>query len=254
MARRRTFALGLAAIAAYACGVWIASANGTGQRLPLLDGLTRPQFYYYVCPPPGATSTKKPGSASGDLPLNANGSGGSYIAPQPDGQLQLILSTGAFAPHAPDTSVHISLTPECPTGAPAPPSGLQVTGNVYDITAKYLPSGDPATLQKPAGMIIIYPGQATSALVAPPTHVLYEDTNGTWTRLGGSDSPGSLQVGDNKITSLGRFAVMVASKGGRSLLPAILGVVAAGIALALVIAFASGAIGPLRKREPKDEP
>jgi len=253
MKRTRAIAIATLAVSAYTSGVVLSLHLEPLVRLPLLDGSSQAP-YRYVCPPQGATATPPPNSAAGTFHVSSTGSGVIPILSTTDGQIQLVVQKAAFPSHGSDTSVRIAMTPECADKVNPPPSGYQIAGNAYVISATYQPSGAAATLQKPAGMLIRYAGQATSALVAPPTHVLFVESGSGWTRLGGQDNPSGLQVSESSLGTLGVFAVMAPTTKGKSLVPAILGVLAAAVALALVIAFASGTIGPLRKPPSENEP
>jgi hypothetical protein len=205
----------------------------------LLDGLAPPPPYRWVAPPSNlAASNEKPFSAK----FTINKQGASYRAgvfSTRDGQVQLVLPTGALPVEAGQKSVLLTITPLAPSAVGAPPKGQEFAGNVYRIDGVYQPSGQEvgALSGSQSRLLLVYP---ESAGLVSPTHTIYASPDGkSWTKLTTGDSAAQQQAAVT-ISSLGYFAVTqsqnqsaLSSLSGR--LVAILIYVIAGLAIVSLI-------------------
>jgi hypothetical protein len=122
-----------------------------------------------------------------------------------DSQASLALGEGAIPPSPGDRSILLEIAPLAPARGVRVPPGMQLTGNVYRLTAKYRPGGSPVrALKAPGQLVLAYPGAADALL---RRHTLLRATDGrSWTAVEGIDSVGQhLIQGD--VGELGYFAV-----------------------------------------------
>jgi hypothetical protein len=242
MTKRRTAAVGVAAVMAYVAAAAISGRLGILARRPLLDGFAPPPPYRWVSPPPSlAGSNQTPLSGKATIPFQ-NGKSQAGVFRTNDSQLVLVLLGGAVPPKAGQTSVHLTITPLAPkAAAPAPPHE-QITGNVYRVSATYESGG--ATVRKLAGagaeLVMVYPAPPHSGI----RHLILVSVNGkTWSALKTSDSPIQHQVSTEQVRSLGSFAIATPSGaaatgqagGGGS--PVVIVVVIVAIVVLLLVAF-----------------
>lgn len=180
-----------------AAGVYLAvAALSFSSRLlparPLYDGLAPPPPYRWVSPPPDVQDNQQPEPGSGTLAMTETGSEGKSIT-TPDGQASVIFPREAVTPVPGATGVEVTITPRA---APAPPSGLSIDGNVYEVSAVLSGPEVPVTLARPATVVLRFPARAT---------VLLRRDGASWMQLETTVSQGSLQVfGDTR--KLGTFA------------------------------------------------
>lgn len=151
---------------------------------PLFDGLAPPAPYRWVKPPSELRDgNQQPLGAKQDLALTRDGNEEASIATL-DSQATLIVPRGAFV-SAKDKSVHVEVTPKDPTPFGKPPSRLSYSGNAYDITATFRPSGTPASPSDTVTILLSYPIHATKIL---------QRTGNAWTALPTTSVPAALQV------------------------------------------------------------
>jgi hypothetical protein len=210
-------ATGLVVAAVYLAVVIWAGRTGPLARRPLLDGFGQaPPPYNWVSPPPAlASQNKKPASGSFDVALNPQTGSEATVLSTDDGQASLALNDGSIPPRQGQGSAKVTITPLASTGVGPPPSGLELTGNVYRVKGTYRPSGDPITqLGKGAQIVLAYPAEAGGTL---RKHELLVSTDGTiWTVVEGIDSHAQLLI-QATVSTLGSFAVgRVAGAAGKT--------------------------------------
>lgn len=143
-------------------------ATGLVAGIPLFDGLAPPAAYRWVDPPPQLKSLNKPPSSlEQSVPLTASGTASTTIETE-DGQVEIALPDGAFAPSAGQTGVSLRIRPLGAGDAPAPPPGELIQGNAYRIDAAYQPSGATATAAQAVEVVLRYPVDATQVLAYGP--------------------------------------------------------------------------------------
>jgi hypothetical protein len=255
--RRATTAaivFGVAVIAIYAAGaVWTGAIDPFARR-PVLDGLSPPPPYRWVSPPPDvADRNQTPGKGSATVTFKTGGQSAGRFISTTDGQVTVIIGSQTFARPSGSaaTGVDVSIDPLAPTSYAEAPSGLAIAGNVYRISGTYVPDGGSAEAAKAYALHMQYPAVATSALAVPPEHtILYSPDGKAWTKLTTTDSPVALQATAPNVTTLGLFAVATPAKPSSGPSPVIIAVVAGlFVTIIVIIAFASGAVGPLRRQE-----
>lgn len=222
-------------------------------RLPLLAGaaavyclaawLSPPGFYDGFCPPvtsynwlvtpPGQHSGGQPGSVS----VTANNSKGPYFASTADSNPQAQLS---WVPQGFDTDANgsVTITVKPTTKCNTPPSGVEFTTNVYEVSAT-------AKLVKQGNLRLVLAPNMPSATV-----VYHAGSDCSWSPITNT-SPGGCGDIQVRVSDLGFYAAGVANLSGasgsrtrggsslQSLLPwivagAIVVVILAGLPLALV--------------------
>jgi hypothetical protein len=200
-------ATGLVVAAIYLAVASWAGRTGPLARRPLLDGFGQaPPPYNWVSPPPAlASQNTKPASGSFDVALNPQTGSEATVLSTDDGQASLALNEGSIPPRQGQDSAKVTIKPLAATGFAAPPSGLELTGNVYRIEGTYRPGGDPiAQLAKGAQIVLAYPAEAGGSL---GKHELLVSTDGRrWTAIEGIDSHAQLLI-QATVSTLGSFAV-----------------------------------------------
>jgi len=216
--RRIAMATGRVGAALYLAGAPWAGRTGPLARRPLMAGFGQaPPRYNWVSPPPAlASQNTKPASGSFDVALNPQTGSEATVLSTDDGQASLALNEGSIPPRQGQDSAKVTITPLAPTGLGPPPSGLELTGNVYRIKGTYRPSGDPITqMGKGAQIVLAYPAEAGGTLRKHELLVLPDGTG--WTAVEGIDSHAQLLI-QATVSTLGSFAVGraagVASKAG----------------------------------------
>lgn len=189
-----------AAVGAVVIGFYVIAVAVTRVPVrPLYDGVA-PQPYQWVSSPPGF-SNKKPKPFAQNVEIGEKGSVGANVQTV-DGQAVLILPEGSFAKHRGDSKIRFRFVPLDPKKVRPPPRNPLPQGNVYTITAAYLPSGGKAEPAQNVTVLLRYPAHATTIL-----HL-----NGSkWTPLKAQNLPGSLQIYAN-TKQLGTFV----AAGGRN--------------------------------------
>jgi hypothetical protein len=190
---RKAALLGLAALV-YALAAWAAAPG-------FFDGITPPEPYRWVSPPPNLRSGNKP-----PLPGHASFKVGSDGVVDPgsaftgDGQASLSFIPGAFSAPADASPVTVDITPV--SSFPAP-NGITFTTNVYLIKAS-------RPLVKEALVTLRYSDQTPA-----PADVYLAQPGGGWKKLGstGSAAPFTIAV---RTGTLGYFAGGYPSNAGQS--------------------------------------
>ncbi|TMK35692.1 MAG: hypothetical protein E6G58_08430 [Actinobacteria bacterium] len=157
--RRRAAAVGAALCLAYLAGALVSGSLGPTWRRPILDGLVPPPMYRWVAPPPALASTNQhPSTGRSTIQLDpAKGSAATVFSTR-DFQASLALGQGAIAPHGQDTKVQLTMTPLAPKADAIVPAGIQIAGNVVEVTATYEPSGASVVDLRTRGELgLVYP-------------------------------------------------------------------------------------------------
>ena len=238
--RARALGAGIALATVYAASALMSGHLSPLARRPLLDGLAPPAAYRWVEPPPElATTNKEPAPLRLQIDLKRSGSA-TAVPTTDDAQVTVILPAGAFADAEGQRSVELTIEPVAPSGVSAPEAPLHVIGNVYQLGARYVPSGKKARLQVLSTVVLVYPLLANDH----GAHTVVWSRDGTaWTPVKTDDLP-SIQQAGGDLTSLGYVAVGArpasptaggSSGGGSSAVT--LAIVAGLIVLAMVAAF-----------------
>jgi hypothetical protein len=175
-------------------------------RRPLLDGFAPPPPYRWVRPPPSLASTnEKPSAGRFSIILDASGGSGAGVFSTDDSQASLALGKAAIQAPPGDRSVLLRITPLAPAGGGSVPNGMQLSGNVYRLTATLRPSGaSVGSLKDPGQLVLAYPAAADALL---HRHTLLRSSDGrAWTAIPSIDSIGQQLVQGN-VSELGYFAV-----------------------------------------------
>jgi hypothetical protein len=227
-------------------------------RRPLLDGLVAPPPYRWVSPPPALASANKP-AEGGRFTLDLDPQTGSEanVFSTGDSQASLAIGQGAIGPLSGDSSVLLTITPLAPAPFGKPPNPWAITGNVYQVTAAYRPSGTAAPrLHQQGQMVMVYPG--TGGLTY--RHAILQSSDGkTWTVVTGFDSPAQ-QLMQANVSTLGYFAVGQSGVGKpmhRSLfskIGAIVVPVAGVLVLAVIFAVSERRYRRRRRARPATRP
>jgi hypothetical protein len=241
--------VGLGAIAVYLAGVAISGHLSVLARRPILDGSGPPPPYNYVEPPPDVAGTnQQPGNAETTVRLGPKGSAAKVLT-APDGQFSFVMRPGLFPPHTGAHEVRVTAEPLAPSKFPPLPSGYDVRGNVYDLTATYEPRGGKIEhLGFNSVAILVYP---IFVDLHTTSRAVFLTTDGkTWQALDSTDVPGLYQI-QASTKELGSLVVGAKSQpltsaspspagsaGGQSPLTWIL---VAGAVLILVLAIAANA-------------
>jgi hypothetical protein len=203
---RRALVAGLALTGVYLLGATVSGRLSPLARRPLLDGFAPPPPYRWVRPPPSLASTnEKPSSGRFAIRLDPIAGSEAGVFSTDDSQASLALGEGVITPSPEDRSVLLQIVPLAPAGGASFPPGMQLTGNVYRVTANYRPSNSPlGPLKAPGQLVLAYPG-ATDALLH--RHTLLRASDGrSWAAVQSIDSVGQhLVQGD--VSELGYFAV-----------------------------------------------
>jgi hypothetical protein len=253
--RAKTLAamFGVAVIAIYAAGaLWTGTIDPFARR-PVLDGLSPPPPYRWVSPPPDvADRNQTPGKGSATVTFKTDGQSAGRFISTTDGQVTVIIGSQTFARPSGSTAtgVAVEIDPLAPVAYADAPNGLAIAGNVYRISGTYVPDGGSAEPAKTYALHLQYPAVATSALAVPPEHtILYSPDGKAWTKLTTTDSPVALSATAPNVTTLGLFAVATPTTPSSGPSPLIIAVVAGlFVTIIVIIAFASGAVGPLRRQ------
>jgi hypothetical protein len=248
--RRRAAAVGGALCLVYLVGALVSGSLGPASRRPILDGLAPPPLYRWVDPPPALASTNKPPSAGRSvIALDPTKGSAATVFSTRDFQASLALGQGAIAPHGQDTQVQLVMTPFAPKPDASLPPGMQIAGNVVQVTATYEPSGASVGDLRTRGELgLVYPLLFQG--VGFTDAMLRSTDERSWSALQSDDAIAQQSV-HAAVGRLGFFAVgqspvgatspPSASNGSRS------GSIVVGILAALVLL---GAVWFLRRRSP----
>jgi hypothetical protein len=197
---------GLAALALYLTGAGLSGhLRSPLQNRVLFDGFAPPPPYRWVSPPPAlAGSNEPPRGATADIPLTTEGSDGASVL-TPDSQASLFLVKGAMPPTPGQSSVHVQIDPSAPPPNAETPDGYDFDGNVYVVTARYEPGGDPITpLAVRSTVVLVFPAQPSTGTFE---HALMFSTDGRgWRRLTTSVADPQHQAAAD-VGELGFYAV-----------------------------------------------
>jgi hypothetical protein len=221
-----------AAAAIYLTAAWMVAPG-------FYDGLTPPQPYNFVCPPPIAGTNSGQAPQPGHLVIKViGGVSDTMSAFTNDGQVIVSFLPGAFDAKGKSTVV-VDITPvsPCPN-----PGDLHFSTNVYLVTA------DAPLIQNATASVPCQPacmGMRYSNLIPAPSFIYRAaDANGPWKSIGGNE--GQPYVIRTTTSQLGYFvagypasATSSPRSGTSQLLPIavavlIIGVLVAGIPLAMV--------------------
>jgi hypothetical protein len=251
LTRPRALLIAFAAVV-YLVAAWMVAPG-------FYDGIAPTQPYNWVCPPPIAGANSGIPAASGQLVIKViNGSSDPNTVFTQDGQMSMSFLPGAFQA-AGKAQVTVNITPVSP--CPNAPD-LHFTTNVYQITADapLVQAAAGSTTCDPACVAMLY-----SNLVPAPSFVYVSDSpNGPWTNIGGSENqPLVIRANTNQ---LGYFAAGYpsnatnkSSSGASQLLPIavavlIIGVLVAGIPLAMLRRRSGGAVDEEADDEEEPKP
>ena len=207
---------GIGIVVLYLAGAVVSGRASMLARRPLLDGLAPPTPYRWVHPPPElAAGNKPPASTRFTVELTASGSRLGAFSTS-DGQLNLVLSQGAFPARPGQSGVEVAVDPVDPATLGPPPLGLIVAGNAYRIQASYRPSGRKvATVGGDSSVGLVYPLLATP-VADPSGHVVLSSADGrSWEQVPSTDTPGTHQVSSD-LNRTGYVQVGVAPASGGS--------------------------------------
>jgi hypothetical protein len=187
--------VGLAMVVMYAAlAAWSGHLSPLA-RGPLLDGLG-PINYRWVNPPPPLASTNQP-PAAGSFPLTLAPDGvQGQVVFTADSQATVIVATGSIPAREGEKAVELTVKPLDAGVLGAPPDGLTMFGNAYQIGATYTPTGKKIReLGEPLDVILVYP--ATSTLHATTHELLYSADGTSWERIDSTDSASQQQAEGN---------------------------------------------------------
>jgi hypothetical protein len=233
---RRAAAAGAALVAVYLLLAAFSGGLTPLARRPLLDGLGPLQAYRWVAPPPDLAATNvEPSPLTFTLALTPDGVQGGG-PPSKDGQITVIVPTGAVGPHGADTSVRFDVTPVDPAGLKPLGHDLAAFGNAYRIEATYLPSGTAVDgLESTLDVVLVYPVTVT---LHTSQHEMTSSPDGRrWTVREGNDFVGSQQV-EAVVPELG-YVVVAGVPGLAPVIPSPLpsgGGSSKALALGLIVA------------------
>jgi len=221
-------------------GLAVAVLLPSGPRPALFDGLPLPQApYRYVNPPPDlASSNQPPGSGEATLPVDNGQVPGGGVQTS-DGQVLVYFGVGAL--HASSGAQSVTFRVDPVTDPPASPTGSQIRGNVYRVSATEKPSGAEVTIGRGYNITMRYPPGAFKELQ------FYDGTS--WHSLRTTTVSGNPYAGATP-TSLGEIAATApAGAGGESLLTILARLVEGYGLLAFIIVFGGIAVAQeIRRR------
>jgi hypothetical protein len=179
-------------------GLYVLSAvlvRSAGQPVfPVFDGLSPPQPYRWVSPPPEAVANNQP-PLPGAGEVSLKGPAQNYFVTTEDGQASLAGLSDSFARPPKQNKVRVNLTPLDPQSLGPRPRGLIFDGNAYQFDAAYVPSSDEAVIEGKVQVIFRYPRRA---------NVVLQSTDSGWQRLESFVIRPSLQV-YAEVDELGTF-------------------------------------------------
>ena len=142
---RGAMAAGVGLVGAYLLAAVATMALSDRPFRPLFDGLAPPVAYHWVNPPKAnARDNVAPSAATRDVPLAVDGSPFVNVTPE-DAQAILLIEPRAVAPHPPDTTITVAVTPlDVLTLGPLP-KDMTTQSNAYQVTVTYQPSGQEVT-------------------------------------------------------------------------------------------------------------
>jgi hypothetical protein len=193
--RAGLFALALGLIAA-------ALLHGRMAAPPVYDGISvPPEPYRWESPPPNvAAGNKPPLPGETTLPVqNGQVAGGGVQTG--DNQVVIYFGPGAFKAPAGATGVKCSVVPE--SNPPAPPTGVEIRGNVYRVGCVGEPGGGPVTVVSNYHLTMRFPPGAFK-------QIQYHDGSG-WRALPTLISPGGDPYASVNAPGFGAYAATAPS-------------------------------------------
>lgn len=196
MPRRFVPLTAVGVVAAYLALASLSFDQGLPIR-PVYDGTAPPQSYKWVDPPAGQEEgNEKPEGTTGRIGLDDKGVKNGTIA-TPDGQFVITVQEGSIPPKPGQNSVKVDVTPLDPNTLGDPPKDLSYDGNAYRVTAVYLPSNDPVSIDATDCPLDAQPKRCATLVVryAFGSTGLYRRTGKTWTAVPLAQAiPSSLQI------------------------------------------------------------
>jgi hypothetical protein len=198
---------------------------------PIFDGLPLPTApYNYVSPPPSLRSSNKPAQGGQAVFPVLNGQAATGGIQTGDAQVLVFFGPGALKIQPGTLTVTVRIEPL--KHPPAPPSGDQIVGNVYQVSATQQPGGAPTSL---------VPGhqyRVTMRYPAGPFSNLQLYAGGSWQSLATVRDPSGNTYAGATLDSLGDIAATAPQGASGPGLLSNLGRYAAGFGLlAFVILF-----------------
>lgn len=240
---RTVLAIGISVLALYVAAAWFSGQLSPLARRPLLDGLIPPAPYRWVDPPPELASTNvEPAPATALVELGNQGSVTAIVSTE-DAQVTLVLPRGAFATARQQTDVRVQIEPLAQSAAARPDPPLRILGNVYRVSARYVPSDDAAPLAGGARVVLVYPFIPTDH----SEHAVVVSADGRpWTTVETNDFR-SIQQADGPIDTLGHIAVARTRRTAPQAPTAEDGVDVATVAIIVgLVALAAGVVWAVR--------
>jgi hypothetical protein len=239
---------------AYLAGALVSASLGPASRRPILDGLAPPPLYRWIAPPPPLASTNKPPSAGRSLiALDPTKGSAATVFSTRDFQASLALGQGAIAPHGQDDHVQLVMTPLAPKTDATLPTGMQIAGNVIEVTATYEPSGASVGDLRTRGELgVVYP-LLFQGVGFTDTMLRSEDEK-SWAALQSDDAVAQQSV-HAAVGRLGFFVVGQSPVGPTAPPSSSTGRRSASIIVAILAAVVLiGAVAVLRRRSPGPPP
>lgn len=236
--KKSTTAAGILVAALYvATTLWAGHRDPNAAR-PLLDGLTAPASYHWVDPPPDLASGNKQPTPLTTIITTNKGHIPAGAFSTPDAQLSIVTQPDSLQLPDGTTSVELTMTPLASDAVQAnPPSGLEVSGNVYRIQTVARPSGQALTaFDPPARVVLVYPASSTGAHVDHT--LLFSQSGKTWTKITTSDSAVQQQA-SGLLDETGYLAAAAPAESGGSrtrIVTIMVVVVAVAVLIALLLA------------------
>ena len=190
----------------FTCGLlatWILHP-GRPAAPPLFDGIPLPQApYRYESPPPDQRAgNQPPQSGSVTIPVVNGQSPGSGVQTD-DQQVTIFFGTGAFA--LPSSAQTITIRIDPVKQPPPPPSGFQLRGNTYRISARADPGGHPIDIAQGRDYHL------TMRLPPGPFHQLQFNGPKGWVPLATTRPPTNDPYAGAVLTGMGEVAATAQS-------------------------------------------
>ena len=169
---------------------------------PVYDGIiVPPEPYRWESPPPNLASGNKPplpGDATLPVQNGQVAGGGSQTG---DNQVVMYFGPGAFKAPAGATGVKCTITPD--PNPPAPPSGVEIRGNVYQVGCVAEPGEGPVTIVSSYHLTLRFPPGAFK-------EIHYNDGS-SWRALPTLTAPGGDPYASVNAPGFGEYAATAAT-------------------------------------------
>jgi hypothetical protein len=219
---------------------FIVVRGAIGGTRPFLDSYTPPPPYRWVSPPPNLAKDNQPPTGGTTTIGLTDGSSDPAGAFTDDGQITVSFNPGTFSDSTGQTGVQVQITPIVPQ--PASPPGIIADGNVYSMTATFVPSGKPATvLHTPVLLDMRYPSHKPDAI--------YRVEGKNWTPLGNSTAQELLLTIDARTNQLGSFAAAYQANSGAPTSSSVSPLIYLALGLAVIVGVAL--LAGVRIRRPR---